>query len=100
MDKTRASTTCCLACIEEQVIGLFDSEEKQLYIVSDADEIGALDEATYAHEFTHGLQQQHFDIHSTKKSLEGNSDQALDYRGVVEGDATLAETVYMFQAHG
>ena len=97
MDKDASLHDLLLSLYREQVIGLFDSEEKQLYIVSDADEIGALDEATYAQEFTHGLQQQHFDIHSTKKSLEGNSDQALAYRGVVEGDATLAETVYMFQ---
>ncbi len=82
---------------QEQVIGLFDSEQEQLYIVSDTDEIGALDEVTYAHEFTHGLQQHHFDIHSTQKSLEGNSDQALAYRAVVEGDATLAERIYLFQ---
>ena len=97
MDKDASLHDLLLSLYREQVIGLFDSEERQLYIVSDADEIRALDEITYAHEFTHGLQQQHFDIHSAKKSLEGNSDQALAYRGVVEGDATLAERIYLFQ---
>ena len=97
MDKGESLHDLLLGLYGEQVIGLFDSEEEQLYIVSDTDEIGAMDEVTYAHEFTHGLQQQHFDIHSTQKSLEGNSDQALAYRGLVEGDATLAETIYMFQ---
>ncbi|MCH8185842.1 MAG: hypothetical protein IH862_07060 [Chloroflexi bacterium] len=97
MDKDASLHDLLLSLYGEQVIGLFDSEEEQLYIVSDTDEIGALDELTYAHEFTHGLQQQHFDIYSTRKSLEGNSDQALAYRGLVEGDATLAETVYMFE---
>jgi hypothetical protein len=97
MDKDASLHDLLLSLYQEQVIGLFDSEDKRLYIVSDTDEIGALDEVTYAHEFTHGLQQQHFDIHSTQKSLEGNSDQALAYRGVVEGDATLAERIYLFQ---
>ena len=97
MDKDASLHDLLLGLYGEQVIGLFDSEEEQLYIVSDTDEIGAMDEATYAHEFTHGLQQRHFDIHSVRESLEGNSDQALAYRGVVEGDATLAERIYVFQ---
>ena len=97
MDKDVSLHDLLLSLYGEQVIGLFDSEEEQLYIVSDTDEIGALDEVTYAHEFTHGLQQQYFDIHSTGKSLEGNSDQALAYRSVVEGDAMLAERIYTFQ---
>lgn len=97
MDKDASLHGLLLSLYREQVIGLFDSEEKRLYIVSETDEISALDEVTYAHEFTHGLQQQHFDIHSTGESLEDNSDQALAYRGVVEGDATLTETVYVIQ---
>ena len=97
MDRDASLHDLLLNLYREQVIGLFDSEEKQLYIVSDADEIRALDQVAYAHEFTHGLQQQHFDIHSTSKALQGNSDQALAYRGLVEGDATLTETVYMIQ---
>ena len=97
MDEDASLHDLLVSLYREQVIGLFDSETQQLYIVSDTEEIRALDEVTYVHEFTHGLQQQHFDIHSTKKSLEGNSDQALAYRGVVEGDATLAERIYLFQ---
>ena len=81
----------------QRVVGLFDSEEEQLYVVSDDERMSALDRVTYAHEFTHGLQQQHFDIRSASESLEENSDRALAYRGLVEGDATLAELFYMSQ---
>ena len=81
----------------EQVVGLFDTEEEQLLIVSDQDELGPVDILTYAHEYLHGLQQQYFDIRSAREELKGNSDRSLAYRALVEGDATIVETVYAFQ---
>ena len=97
MDREASLLDLLLDLYGQQVVGFFDSEEEQLYVVSDGDRLSALDMVTYAHEFTHGLQQQHFDIRSMGESLENNSDQALAYRGVVEGDATLAESLYVFQ---
>ena len=79
----------------ESVLGFYDSEEERLYVVQDADEITPRDILTYTHEFTHSLQQQHFDIHSQLEGTEGNSDERLAYRGLIEGDATISETLYM-----
>ena len=44
-----------------------------MYIVKDAPEFSPEDDAlTYAHEFVHGLQQQHSDIHSIREGLGDN----------------------------
>jgi hypothetical protein len=81
----------------EQVLGFFDPEEKKMYVVDDETEFTPGDALTYAHEFVHGLQQQHFDIHSTIESVKGDSDKSMAFRALIEGDATLVQSVYAFQ---
>jgi hypothetical protein len=85
-----------LALLGESILGFYDSEEEKLYVVQDSDDITPLDALTYAHEYTHGLQQQHFDIRGTRETLKENSDASRAYQAVVEGDATLVQTVYLF----
>jgi hypothetical protein len=82
------------------VLGFFDPELNELYVVDDdASELSPRDHLTYIHEFVHALQQQHFDIGSVLNSdeVKNNSDRGAAYRALVEGDATLLETIYMFQ---
>jgi hypothetical protein len=43
-----------------------------------------------AHEFTHALQDQHFDLLTLDESLKTRGDQELAVQGVIEGDAMLA----------
>ena len=81
----------------EQVVGLFDTEEEKLFLVKDAGGFGPADIVTYAHEFVHALQQQHFDIHSTQEGLEDNSDASRAFHALVEGDATISEILYAFE---
>ena len=86
-----------LAVYGEGVTGMFDTEEEKLYVVKDVPEFGPEDALTVAHEFVHGLQQQHFDIEATQKRLERNSDASAAFAALVEGDAVLSQTLYMFQ---
>ncbi|MCH7786067.1 MAG: hypothetical protein IIC22_01035, partial [Chloroflexi bacterium] len=82
----------------DTVLGFFDTDEEKMYIVKDTPDFGPNDALTYAHEFTHGLQQQRFDIKATFDSLKNlNSDQSRAFRGLIEGDASLAQAIYMFQ---
>ena len=81
----------------EGVVGFFDTEKEELFVVQDSREFGPLDALTLAHEVTHGLQQQHFDIHSMLDDLKENTDRSLALRALVEGDATIVERVYLFQ---
>ena len=86
-----------LSLYGESVLGFFDSEEERLFVVKDAPEFGPRDATTYAHEFVHALQQEHYDIHSRGEKLQDNSDKSRAFRALVEGDARLSEALYMFR---
>ena len=80
----------------EQVAGFYDSETEELFLIAGAkDDLSALDEITLAHEFTHALQQQHFDIDAMLEAVEDNSDASTALRALVEGDASVAQFQYL-----
>ena len=80
--------------IADIVLGLYDSEENLIYVVSDAEDFGFMDELTAAHEYVHALQQLHFDYKSIREGIEDNSDRLAALRGLIEGDASLSEFLY------
>ena len=49
----------------------------------------------YVHEFTHALQQLHFDFDAKFDAIEGNTDATFALRALVEGDARVSELLYM-----
>jgi hypothetical protein len=77
----------------EQIIGFYDYELDELYVISDVVEPGPLEKVTLAHEYTHALQDQHFDLGSLP-SPEDNSDLTMAGRSLIEGDARLLEGTY------
>ena len=79
-----------------QVIGYYDPTVKKLFIVSRDGALGPIEELTYAHEFTHELQDKHFDLTSLGlDTIKDDSDRALALLGLVEGDAVSAQTAWM-----
>ncbi len=76
------------------VLGFYDTEANELFLVGDKTDFSEQDELTVAHEFVHGLQQQHFDIRAVGDSIEDNADQSRAFRALVEGDATVGELIY------
>ena len=80
--------------------GFYDDEIDQLHIIGDDRELNASEEAVFAHEITHALQDQAFDLadFSATFEVETNDDAALAARSLVEGDATATEAEYM-RAH-
>ena len=86
-----------LDLLGEQVLGLFNTEDEELYVVSGAEEPGPLEEITLAHEYTHALQQQHFNIYQMGQRIKKNRDQAAALSALVEGDATLAGLQYLIE---
>ena len=77
----------------EGVVGYYDPEEKSLTVIRDEDTFGALKWMTYAHEYTHALQDEHFDL-LMLKSEEETFDSTKAIGALVEGDAKLVE--YLF----
>ncbi len=78
-----------------QVAGYYDSKAKQLFVVSRSGTIGATEKVTFAHEFTHALQDQHFGLAEIDVDAVGQGDRSLGRLALVEGDATLLMTRWL-----
>jgi hypothetical protein len=80
-----------------QVIGLYDEEKKTLYVVTDAvGDFDILAQTTFAHEYTHGLQDEHWGLQAFTDEDRMNDDTVLAHLSLVEGDATLAMGEYLY----
>jgi hypothetical protein len=80
-----------------QVIGLYDDETKTLYVVTDAVEtFDIMTRVTFAHEFTHGLQDEHLGLQAFTDEDRMNDDAVLAHLALVEGDATLSMGQYLY----
>ncbi len=95
LDRAADYHAMLLSLYGETVLGFFDADDEMLFVVND-DDFDPNDVLTYAHEYVHSLQQQHFDIKAIRERLEDNSDQSLAFLGVIEGDATIGQTLYFF----
>ncbi len=78
-----------------QVAGFYDPETKELVVVSKSGAIGAIEKVTFAHEFTHALQDQHFGLEGIDVDAVGQGDRSLGRLALVEGDASLLMTLWL-----
>jgi len=81
----------------EQVAGLYSPDDKQLYVVSRSGKLGPTEKTTFAHEYTHALQDQNFDLGSLKLDEVGEGDKGIAGLSLVEGDATLVMSLWQIQ---
>jgi hypothetical protein len=76
------------------VLGQYDPETKRLYVVTSASALGPLERVTAAHEYTHALQDQHFDLLALRPRQGADSDRSLAIGALLEGDAVLVAERY------
>jgi hypothetical protein len=79
--------------LTEQVAGYYDPREQQFHLADWIDVDGQ--KPIMAHELTHALQDQHFNLRRFEKWPKGDSDAELATHALIEGDATLAMTLYV-----
>jgi len=84
--------------LSQQVAGYYDTQAKTMNTIllsgeALGDDLPFLEQIIYAHEFTHALQDQHFDLNAVFVQTSENPDQSLALTALIEGDAT-----YMMQA--
>ena len=79
--------------LTEQVAGYYDPKAQQFYLADWIDLEGQ--KPVMAHELTHALQDQHFNLKRFEKWPKGDSDAELAAHALIEGDATLAMTLYL-----
>ena len=80
------------------VVGLYDSDEEMLVVLAESDVFGPAEELTVVHEVTHSLQQMRYDISGMRDAVEDNSDREAAITALIEGDASITETLYEFYA--
>jgi hypothetical protein len=76
----------------ENVLAFYDPVEKR--IIVRGHDLGIGTEVTLAHELTHTLQDQHFDLQDHQNRLR-TVDAIQPYRALVEGDAMRVESAYI-----
>jgi len=79
------------------VAGFYDDDKKKMFVVSRSGEVGGAEKITYAHEYTHALQDQNTSVFKDQKDVRDRSDWLLARQAIYEGDATVLMTYWGFQ---
>lgn len=78
----------------EQISGYYDDETKEMYVIQ-GEGFQGVERLTYAHEYTHALQDLNFDfqdgLNYTDEACEEDSERCAAIQALVEGDASLLE---------
>ncbi|MEO7295669.1 MAG: hypothetical protein ABIZ57_05970 [Candidatus Limnocylindria bacterium] len=85
-----------LELLGDSVLGFYDDIEKRMVVVSDAG-LDVEARITFAHEYTHALQDAAFGLDSLETDAAGEDDRGLARTALIEGDATVAMLSWMLQ---
>ena len=84
----------------EQIAGYYDPKTKTMYVVSDTSFNGPAKD-TYAHEYTHVLQDQNYDLLNGLKDnpeyCKTHTEYCAGVDALIEGDAVNTETAWLMQ---
>jgi len=78
-----------------QVAGYYDPATKQISVVARTGQVGAIEKVTFAHEFTHALQDQNFGLKGIQADAIGHGDRSIARLALIEGDASLLMTQWL-----
>ncbi len=80
--------------LSEQIAGFYDDQTKEMVVVQ-GQQFGGPERATYAHEYTHALQDQNFGLRDglgfDDNLCEEDTERCAAIQALLEGDATLTE---------
>jgi hypothetical protein len=86
--------------LSEQIAGFYDTEEEQMVVVCESSFRG-IERLTYAHEYVHALQDQHYDFETglaySDAACEDSSQRCAATRALFEGDAALLQEQWVRQ---
>ena len=77
-----------LELLGQQVLGFYDDVDRRMVVVTDAG-LNAEAKLTYAHEYTHALQDAAFGLDGLETDADGEDDRSLARTALIEGDATV-----------
>ncbi len=80
--------------LSEQVLGYYDPKKKDLFVLRNQKDLSLTSRQTLAHEFTHALQDEYFDLEKLLPDHSKDDDRSMAIRSLVEGDATMSGLTY------
>jgi hypothetical protein len=81
----------------EQIAAFYDQHQHKLFMFEDATLDNAQNCVVLAHELTHALQDQHFNLLHMPLELKNDDDRAEAASALVEGEATIVMSDYMMR---
>ena len=84
--------------LTEQAAAFYDYQEKKLFMLNSAS--FSSEEMTLAHELSHALADQHFDLSKFIEDANENDDENLAHTAVVEGQASWLMLAYQMRQQG
>jgi hypothetical protein len=89
--------------VTSQVLGLYDYYAKKLYVRNESGKVFGVDRYAIAHEYTHALQDQHYNLQKLMPDESAkafrNSDAEGAHHALIEGDAVNTEYLYISKAY-
>ncbi|MFZ0013739.1 MAG: hypothetical protein WAL25_06430 [Acidimicrobiia bacterium] len=81
----------------EQVAGFYDGDTGEIVVPTRQDGFSLIQQGTLVHELVHALTDQHFSFNPRFQAMidEERLDEATAYQALIEGDATLAEVLWV-----
>jgi hypothetical protein len=79
----------------ENILGFYDNDTGQLFIISKSGQMGAVERSTFSHEFQHALQDQLYGLEAlgwNDEAIERDAQKFAALQALVEGDATTLES--------
>jgi hypothetical protein len=87
-----------LELYSEQTAGFYDDDAKEMAVIQ-GEGFQGYERSTYAHEYTHALQDQNYDFKNgleyTDESCEEDSERCAAIQALIEGDASLSEIEWL-----
>ena len=86
--------------LTEQAAAFYDYDEKKLFLLDDPDANTAGETTTLAHELSHALADQYFNLENFMEETPSNDDENLAHTAVVEGQASWLMIAYELKHAG
>jgi hypothetical protein len=83
--------------LQEQILGIYNQDDKTMYLLADNGQLGPGERVTFAQEFDHALQDQYFDLATLAPAHSDNDDRSLAIQALTQGDATLIQRLWAQQ---
>ncbi|GAC1322699.1 MAG: hypothetical protein NVSMB2_20110 [Chloroflexota bacterium] len=97
IDPKESVSQTLLDVLQEQVLGVYNPDDKFMYLLGDTPSMSAAEKDTFAHEITHALQDQYYELSRLAPKHPANDDRALAVSALTEGDAVLIQRLWAQQ---